>query len=87
MTLEQTTLDSEDDVMEYEVLDSTGHTTHTWKRKNASSVTEARLLYDTLTKAGYLAARMTRSKTQGEMMTEFDPSAGRVMFIPPCAGG
>ena len=87
MTLEQTTFDSEDDVVEYEVLDPTGHTTHKWKRKNEKAVMEARFLYDTLTKAGYRAARMTRCKTQGEMMTEFDPSAGRVMFIPPFAGG
>lgn len=69
------------------------HSTHegdselTWNTRNAAEVDAARELFNSLKAKRYLAYRVTGDGTTGEVMTEFDPRAGRVIMQPQNVGG
>jgi len=67
------------------VLDRTGHTTHSWNPKDASEVEAARALFDTLVGKRYQAFRSDRHPS--ERLKAFDPSVGEITFVPQLAGG
>lgn len=91
-----------DDLCAIGVMDGKGDTKHTWKASNAKQVEEARLLFATLTKAGYRAFKMTKLGRTGKQMADFDEEAGgavfkapgsdseeakRILMVPPFQGG
>lgn len=70
------------------VMGEIGDTKHIWDRSKPSEVEAAKALYETLTKKGYRAFRCVgKDGSQGEMMTEFDPEAERMIFVPALQGG
>lgn len=59
-----------------------------WDRNNADEVANAKQTFDNLRKKGYLAFRVTgKDGEKGEQMTEFDPTAERMIMVPQMRGG
>lgn len=72
----------------FAVMGLKGDTKHMWNKDNEVEVDAARALFTTLRKKGYLVYRATGNDgVKGEMMTEFDPSAERIIASPPLVGG
>lgn len=72
---------------EMEILDSSGHTRTTWDSDKEDEVAAARAQFETLTKKGYKAFRVTRLGGEGEPMKSFDPDAEKMILVPPVQGG
>ena len=72
---------------EINILSKEGDTKHYWNASDPSEVASVKAVFDAFRSRGYTAARMGRAGTAGEVITEFDPSAGSILFIPRVAGG
>ena len=71
-----------------DVIDATGHTSHTWDSSNPDEVAAARALFDSLTRNNrYRAFRVGKGGRQGERMDQFDPEAEHMTLTPHVAGG
>lgn len=71
-----------------EVMDGSGDTKSIWDPTNKDEVEAAKAQYDSLTKKGYRAFQVTgKGGEKGEQMDEWDPKAGRMIMVPPMAGG
>jgi hypothetical protein len=75
--------DIPDDLGAFGVMGQEGDTKHIWNPKKPDEVEAARVLFDTLTKKGYLAFKLTRLGTKGKPVPEFDDAKGRVLFAAP----
>lgn len=64
-----------------------GDTKYHWNAKNAEQVQAAKEVFDSHRGKGFLAFSMNTKGDQGEQMTEFDPKAESVLFIPQMQGG
>lgn len=69
------------------VMDQTGDTKTIWDPANTEEVAAARSTFDRLRGKGYIAYRVAESGKKGEVMSAFDPQAGKVIMAPPMAGG
>ncbi len=69
------------------VMTPKGDTTYEWDPSNPASVTMAREQFQSFRGTGYRAARVNGDGSQGEFITEFDPSAGTILMVPPMRGG
>jgi hypothetical protein len=72
---------------EMAVMDRTGDTKTIWDADNADEVEVARETFNKLKRKGYLAYRVKENGKKGEIITEFDPSAQKLIMSPPMAGG
>lgn len=79
--------DLDDEAFAIGVMGEHGDTKHLWNPKKPEEVREAKLLFETLTKAGYRAFRLKKQSVKGDQITEFDEKAKRLLFVPPFAGG
>jgi hypothetical protein len=78
----------DDDKLVMVVLDQSGDSRHTWDRNNAVEVEEARAMFDRMTKERkYQAWSVTRKGDKDQRITEFDPTAEKVIFAPALVGG
>ena len=71
---------------QFRKLDRSGDTKSEWDPANPREVEAAREHFTTLRAQGYAAARM-ENDAAGEVIHEFDPTAGVIMFIPRFQGG
>ena len=55
-------------------------------RPNSTSVTQARVRFEELNEAGYIAAKRTGDGTS-ELIRQFDPTVHETLFIPRLVGG
>lgn len=69
------------------VLDSTGDTRTIWNPENQDEVDAAKATFTRLKGKGYLAYTVDESGQRGEVIREFDPSAGRIIMAPQLVGG
>jgi len=69
------------------ILDPTGHSRQTWDAAVPVEVEAARSMFNSLRKKGYVAYHVKKDGEPGEVMTDFDPEAGKVIMSPPLAGG
>lgn len=72
------------------VMNRTGDTKTIWDPNNADEVASAREQFDRLVATKKFSAFRVSNEDpnkQGQRMTEFDPSAGRIIFVPPVQGG
>ncbi len=69
------------------VMDHTGDTKLLWDRTRPDEVDAARDTFTNLRKKGYLAYKVKTDGGQGEVITEFDPTAEKIILAPPVAGG
>lgn len=65
-------------------LGGSGDTTLAWDAKNETDVENARRMFDELRGKGYKAFTSGRSRKE---MTEFDPTARKMVMVPPMAAG
>ena len=72
---------------ELAVMDATGDTKHIWDKNNDAEVEAAKALFTSLRKRGYLIYRVDKKGDKGEMLTEFDPNAEKLIASPPMVGG
>lgn len=73
---------------EMAILDHTGDTKVMWSKDNEDEVEAARAQFNTLTKKGYTAWRVTgKDGKKGEQIREFDPDAERIILSPPVQAG
>lgn len=73
---------------EMRIMGTRGDTKIIWSRDNTDEVASARKTFTDLTKKGFLAFRAEgKEGTRGEQITEFDPSAERLILVPQMRGG
>jgi hypothetical protein len=68
------------------VMDHTGDSRHYFDPTDSTSVTEARVRFQKLSEAGYIAAKRT-GNGNSEVIRQFDPTARETLFIPRRVGG
>lgn len=59
----------------------------TWDPKNQDEVDSAKATFDRLKKQGYTAHKVKKDGSEGEIIREFDPEAGKIIMMKPMAGG
>jgi len=69
------------------LLGELGDTKHIWDKNKPEEVGAARALFDALLKKGYLAFHVVKEGEPGKPMTEFDPSAERLIMSKQPVGG
>lgn len=88
--METTTLDADEipeELFFFEQMSSQGDIKHTWNPKKPEEVREAQLMFEALIAKGFRAFTMKRGGLTGDLMNGFDPTARRVLFVPPMQGG
>jgi hypothetical protein len=71
----------------FETMGLSGDVKKIWDPTKVIECDDARRSFDDLRAKGYLAFRTDEKGVNGDQMTEFDPKAGRVVLVPPMAGG
>lgn len=73
---------------EMRILGKRGDTRVIWNTANDDEVKAAeRQFKDLVKKKGFVAFRVLKDGSQGERVRDFDPQAGKLIIIPPMAGG
>jgi len=80
---------SDPGLIQIAVMSGAGDLRKVWNAANADEVEDARRSFNHLVKdKKYLAFRVNpENNNKGEQMREFDPDAGKMILIPPVAGG
>jgi len=69
-------------------LDHTGDTKIIWDLRNTTERAIAEAAFKKANADGYMAYRVTgKDGIKGEVMSEFDPLAERIILAPPLRGG
>lgn len=69
------------------VIDNTGDTKTIWDPSNDTEVEIARSTFNALRKKNYLIYHVKGNGEKGKAMTEFDPSAEKMIAVPNIVGG
>jgi beta-lactam-binding protein with PASTA domain len=69
------------------VLDATGDTRTIWNPEIQDEVDAAKATFRKLKDKGYLAYRVDAEGEQGEVISTFDPKAGKIIMTRPYTGG
>lgn len=69
------------------ILDSTGDSKIIWNPKNETEVDGAEMQFNHLIDEGYTAYSVKKDGKKNKKITEFDPDAGKLILVPPVAGG
>ncbi len=68
-------------------LDETGDTKLIWDEDATDEVEAAKATFDRLRKKGYVAYSVNKKGDKGEVLTEFDPTAEKIILAPQLKGG
>ena len=68
------------------VMDATGDTKTIWNPNDLREVAAARSTFELLKKKGYLIYRVAAAGGKGVAMTEFDPTAEKMIATPALVG-
>ncbi len=70
------------------VLGANGHTKIVWDRTDDVDVEGARDMFNVIKAEGYMAYKLEgKDGRKGEVITDFDPKAERIVMAPPLQGG
>lgn len=70
------------------IMGKAGDSKYMWDPRNTEETEIAGETFAAYRRRGYLAFKVEgKDGDRGEQMTEFDPAAGRIIFVPPMAGG
>lgn len=69
------------------ILNETGDFKMTWSADNDDEVTAAREQFDAMKAKGYLAYKVKRDGSKGEVIRKFDPEAEMIIMSQPLVGG
>ena len=72
---------------EMAIIDHTGDTKLIWDPDNNAEVEAAREMFNSLRKKGHVAYKVDRKGDKGEIITEFDKDAEKIILAPPVRGG
>jgi hypothetical protein len=72
---------------EMRVMGRQGDTKTIWDPEDEDETQAAREQFDSLTGKGHRAYDVKKDGKQGKRMREFAPDAGKIIFVPPVAGG
>jgi hypothetical protein len=72
---------------EMAVMDETGDTKLIWDEDNEDEVSAARTMFNSLKKKGYAGYSVDKKGDKGTLLTEFDPSAEKIIMAPQMKGG
>ncbi len=72
---------------EMRVMDHTGDTKIIWNSENKDETDAARETFNRLTKKGHKAYMVKKDGEKGEVITEFDPDAEKIILAPQMVGG
>lgn len=72
---------------EMAVLDREGDLKTVWDSDKPEEVEAAKKTFDGLKEKGYVAYKVKKDGTKGEVITKFDPDAEKVILAPMMAGG
>jgi hypothetical protein len=72
---------------EMAVMDETGDTKLIWDEDNDVEVEAARTMFNSLKKKGYAGYAVNKNGDKGTLLTEFDPSAEKIIMAPQMKGG
>ena len=72
---------------EMRVIDNTGDSKIIWDKDNPDEIEAARETFKKLTKKGYMAYSVKSKGEKGELLTEFDPKAEKIILAPRMVGG
>jgi len=87
-TLEMTELAVAEPTGELCILDESGDSRVQWDRNNPEQVAAAKKKFDELRAKGYLLYKVdSRGKQSGEVITQFDPTAERIIGHARMIGG
>lgn len=75
------------DRLTFRAMTGRGDTKSSWDPNNPDEVDLARKNFQNAIERGMKAFRMLPDGKSGGQMTEFDPRAGTVLFVPPMKGG
>jgi hypothetical protein len=64
-----------------------GDTKVTWDRSKPDEVEAAKAAFDKLMAKGYTAFRAETGDRKGEKLTNWDPTAERIILVPRISGG
>jgi len=69
------------------VMDESGDTRIQWDANNTAEVAKAKAKFDELKAKGYMAYKVNKKGTQGEVLQAFDPNAERIILHSQMIGG
>ena len=69
------------------IMDHRGDTKLMWDSDRSDEVSTARRTFGDLKKKGYVAFRVDPGGERGVLMSDFDPSAQKMILTPPLSGG
>lgn len=72
---------------EMRTLAAQGDIKSIWDPKNDEECEAAEEQFDTLIEKGYNAFKVGRTGKKGVKIDEFDRDAGKIILVPPLAGG
>ena len=72
---------------EMNVLDATGDTRIQWRKTNPDEVAAAEKRFTELKGKGFIPYKVVGATKESEVLHRFDPSAERILFVPPSIGG
>ena len=72
---------------EMRVIDVTGDSKIIWDHTNQDEVDAARETFNRLRKKGHTAYAVKEHGGRGEIITEFDPEAEKIILAPRMVGG
>lgn len=72
---------------EIAVMGKEGDLKTIWNPQNTDETENARTTFNNMRAKGYLAFRVNAEGNQGEQITAFEPGAGKLILVPPMAGG
>ena len=80
-------VETDEDVNLLEYVNRSGDVKLEWRRSAEVEVGEARATFDRLAAAGYLAYKLNKDGTRGEVIRAFDATAKRIVMVPQTVGG
>ena len=72
---------------ELRYLSGKGDTRILWDPSNADEVEAAKAQFNTLKKKNFSAFEVDKEGAKGKPMSKFRKTAGRIIMVPPIAGG
>lgn len=78
---------TETEVCVMSILNSTGDSRFQWRKTDPDETATARSRFDELRARGFAAFKVNAQGSKGEQIDAFDPTAERMIMVPPMVGG
>lgn len=72
---------------EMHVLNRSGDTKLIWNSENEDEVANAKKTFDDLRSKNFGAYSVKKKGKRGKIIRQFDPSAEKIILVPPVVGG